>query len=132
MDAARDHGIGVIATLGGNMILSSSEDQKRVVLKQHVERLKDHPALLGYEPPDEIAWADYSADRPGKNRESLLNGWLIVSSNYILTLLQEFEPVVKNGTTYGADMSVYDIYLSNAWSDYLVGDYGGSVDHIGN
>ena len=81
MDAAWDHGIGVIATLGGNMMLSSLDDPRTAILKQHVERLRDHPGLLGYEAPDEIAWNDYEyAKVPGLNREAVVRGYAYIKS----------------------------------------------------
>ena len=84
MDTAWDHGIGVIPTLGWNMILDTSEESKKAVLREHVERLKDHPALLGYEAPDEIAWVDYSPDfgfgDPGRNMEGILKGYSFMKS----------------------------------------------------
>jgi len=81
MDAAWDYGIGVIATLGGDMILSSLDDPKTAILRQHVERLRGHPALLGYEAPDEIAWNDYEyAKVPGMNREGVIRGYAYIKS----------------------------------------------------
>jgi len=79
LDEAASHGIGVIATLGGYMILSSNEDPKKNHLREHVERLRKHPALLGYEAPDEIAWVDFNR-HPGENREAVLRGYAYVKS----------------------------------------------------
>ena len=81
MDAAAENGIGVIATLGWNMILDpGGEESKKAWLKENIERLKDHPALLGYEAPDEIAWVDFLAGNPGIHREGVLKGYDYVKS----------------------------------------------------
>ena len=82
MDSAAEHGIGVIATLGWNMILDpGGEESKKAWLKENIDRLKNHPALLGYEAPDEIAWLDFLAGNPGIHREGVLKGY-----SYIKTL----------------------------------------------
>lgn len=82
MDAAHEFGIGVLPTLGWNMVLDpGGEESKKAYLKEHIERLKDHPALLGYEAPDEIAWVDYeSIKKPGQNLEALLKGYEYIKS----------------------------------------------------
>ncbi len=81
MDAADKYGIGVIVTLGGTMLLSSADDPKTAILRENVERLKGHPALLGYEAPDEIAWNDYEYEKqPGKSREAVIRGYLYIKS----------------------------------------------------
>ena len=77
LDKAQSYGIGVIATLGGYMILSSDEDPKKDVLTQHITRLRSHPAILGYEAPDEIAWVDANRN-PGASLEGLLRGYRYV------------------------------------------------------
>lgn len=47
---------------------------------------------------------------------------------HALKLLQEFERMIQNGTACGADMSSYKTILANAWSEYLSGDYSGSLE----
>jgi len=82
MDSAHEHGIGVLPTLGWNMVLSAEGDEaKRQYLRENIERLKGHPALLGYEAPDEIAWVDYSQrSDPGGNLEGVLRGYRYIRS----------------------------------------------------
>jgi len=82
MDRAQEFGIGVIPTLGWNMILDpGGAESKKSVLRENINRLKDHPALLGYEAPDEIAWVDFeSLNKPGKNLEALLQGYEFIKT----------------------------------------------------
>ncbi len=80
MDEAWEHGIGVIATLGWDMILTSDDDPKKEVLRSNIERLKDHPGLLGYEAPDEIAWVDFMDKQAGRYREGVLRGYAYIKS----------------------------------------------------
>ncbi len=144
MDDAWEHGIGVIATLGSNMILSPSEDSKKAVLKKHVERLKEHPALLGYEAPDEIAWMDYSDGESGRSREALIRGyaylksldtdhpvWMNHAPRNSITYLRSYS---EAGDILGAD--IYPVPGGLRHSDLgeslnCVGQYTEKLDQIG-
>ncbi|MBU7004181.1 MAG: hypothetical protein HXS50_01345, partial [Theionarchaea archaeon] len=146
MDKAHEFGIGVLPTLGWNMILDpGGEETKKAYLREHIERLKDHPALLGYEAPDEIAWVDFeSLKKPGQNLEALLKGYEFIKS------IDPVNPIWMNhaprnnveylksyseaGDILGTD--IYPVPDGNRHSDLdqslnCVGQYTEKLDRVG-
>ncbi len=56
--------------------------------------------------------------------------WWITSSDYVHSLLVEFDRVIANGSKYGADMSSFEGAASEAWEDYRSGEYGKAMNHL--
>jgi len=56
LDRIQAHGAKAWVNLGGNLDLSSDSDARKAGLLKTINLLKDHPALLIWEGPDEVLW----------------------------------------------------------------------------
>jgi len=56
LDSAHEHGLKAWVPLGGHLDFSKDRTEREEHIRQRVEELKDHPALLVWESMDEPAW----------------------------------------------------------------------------
>lgn len=115
LDEAHAAGLKAWVSLAGSFDLSQNAEKGKTQIKEIVERVRDHPALLAWESRDEPAWTWKEPAKPAASADGLAQGHRFLKSlepNHPIWINHAPRNLVKTLIDFsrGADIVSCDIY----------------------